>query len=468
MLAGFVAAMLLAPPAAESRSWSPPAPGYGYSLDDTWGNLWRRMQDRHARGDEMGPLWQPRVDLDRREYPLTLAVADFPMRWERDWAQRDRGARFWMHSDDEFFFLNRVQIKERVPMGRVGAMGFRYDRFDGRTLRSSLLRLDFAFPDIRGSGTFVELRGYLRATKPDLDLQAALGQRFDWGTVTARAIVFDPITNASDALVQARNGSEPRRLRQRNLALGWTIEAQTKWLAGWRGEAYLGSVLPNRLRVEFNATGAMRPEELPSDFDKEQSAIVGGGMVEHALGGPQSRRPKAKPMHVGLATLLISTEHRVRFDEPERNGLPSGARLDAPERGTMVQGWWLAHLAPDLDAQVMVRWNQAWLGEAPGLGYPRVEGDRQWFAEARATWLFTRPFGVELGYSLLDRKVEAAAGDPDTEIYARYISGFDQRALLRFVLRFRHSFWASFGAGFDLDRGGEVYDQAGMTMMLRW
>ena len=49
-------------------------------------------------------------------------------RYEADWNTRQRGARVYINSDDEFSFFNRVRIKERVPMGRVGAFALRYDR----------------------------------------------------------------------------------------------------------------------------------------------------------------------------------------------------------------------------------------------------------------------------------------------------------------------------------------------------
>ncbi len=435
----------------DARRFAPMNRVYGYSMQEEWATLWRRILDRHGRADEMGPLYQPRIDLDRREYPLTLAVADFPMRWERDWAVRNRGARFWMHSDDEFFFLNRVQIKEQVPMGRVGAMGFRYDRVEGRTVQSSLFRLDFRFPDIRDTGAFVELRGYLRAAKPDLDLEAVVGQDFAWGRVMARGIVFDPIVNASDALVKARNGEVERRLHQENLAFGWSLEAQTRSWHGLRAEGYLGNVVPNRLRVEY-ADFAPDPE---GDFYKEQSGILGGGLLEYGRGWRGGARKKRYRMHVGAGTTLIATEHRVDFDDFER------ADIDAPERRAEVKLWWLAHFPHDIDAQVMGRYTRSKLGLVPGLDYRRADLDRQWFAEARATWMFTRPFGMELGYSILERRIE---GDERLQP----IAGLDNRALVRFVLRLQNWFWCSFGAGFDLDRGNEPYDQAGMTMILRW
>lgn len=426
----------------------PPAPEFGYSMQEDWDTMWRRVQDRSARGDDLGPYLQRRPDLARREYPLTLAVADFPMRWERAWVNQASGARFWMHSDDEFFFLNRVQVKQRTAMGKTSQIGLRYDRLEGRTIRSSILRLDFRWPNINKTGVFVEIRAFLRATKPDLDAEVAVGQHFGWGRVLTRVIVFDPITNASWALVQGRQGEQERELFQETATVGWTFEAQTKDLKGVHAEAYVGSVIPNRLRVEYGS----QSEDPEADYLREQSATMAGGLVEYAMRPREGR----KTMHAGASGTYVRTEHHVDFDDPER---PS---YDAPERDAIVQAWWLGHFGRDLDLQVRGRYSRTKLGTVTQLAYRRIELDEKWLAEARATWLFTRPFGMELGYSVLKRELDG----PEEITY--YIAGTDHRALIRFVLRFRHSFWVAFGAGLDLDRGGEVYDQGGMTMVLRW
>ena len=104
----------------DGERFAPPTLEPGYDLHDSWDDLWRRFQDRNGRPDPHGPLLQPAPELQRSEYELTLAVAEHPLYLERDWNRRTRGARVFIHSDDEFSFFNEVRAKERIPMGRVG------------------------------------------------------------------------------------------------------------------------------------------------------------------------------------------------------------------------------------------------------------------------------------------------------------------------------------------------------------
>ena len=82
LLAFLVAA---APAAADAPE------GLGYSLDDQWNEIWRRIFDREGRPDPDGPIQQRNAVMLYPEYELNLAVPQFPMRLERDWTERAAG-----------------------------------------------------------------------------------------------------------------------------------------------------------------------------------------------------------------------------------------------------------------------------------------------------------------------------------------------------------------------------------------
>ena len=86
--------------------FSPPPLELGYDHHERWDNIWRRFLDRNGRPDPHGPLLQPSPELQRAEYELPLMVAEHPLYLDRDWNRRTRGARVFIHSDDEFSFFN--------------------------------------------------------------------------------------------------------------------------------------------------------------------------------------------------------------------------------------------------------------------------------------------------------------------------------------------------------------------------
>lgn len=428
--------------------FSPPPLELGYDHYERWNNIWRRFLDRNGRPDIHGPLLQPSPELQRAEYELPLWVAEQPLYFDRDWNRRTRGARVFIHSDDEFSFFNEVRAKERIPMGRVGALGLRYDRLELREVRSSMFQLVFAFPDIRGSGAFVEIRPVARFEKPDLDIELAFGwARPERGRLQARVFSLDTFNDATDALALNRARPQEIRVLHREPAFGLALEGEIFVIRNLRAALYVGGVIPAQQTFYY------ADPEL-TDRDRRQSAVLGGGWFEWAV--PRS------PLLLGAAATRVDTwqiDHNF-----------SGAVIDwVLEHETRARVFGLFRL----DDHVIANFLGSLTVEAVGgfrltqlpqhqseLG--RAPWDRSWQGMLRANWMPTRVFGLELGYLVLDR---AATGEGELPLL---LTETNHRLSTRFSLAFAPHVWLTFGVGWDLDDRQNRYDQGGMTLTGRW
>ncbi|MCA9701455.1 MAG: hypothetical protein KC431_28295 [Myxococcales bacterium] len=447
-LADTLAPTLLAIPNEDDGHprFQPPELEPGWDMQETWDDVWRRFQDRHGRPDPQGPLLQPSPELQRPEYELTLAQAEHPLPLEADWNTRQRGARVYINSDDEFSFFNRVRIKERVPMGRVGAFALRYDRADLREIRSSMVRLSFAFPDIRGTGAFVEIRPIARFEKPDLDAELIVGwSRPQIARVAARAFFFDPANNASDALAQNRDSPQEIRVLQRDGPhVGLSTELDLALIPRVRTQLFFGGVVPMHSSISF-------ADETLTAYERTQSALLGGGWLEYAFA--------RAPVRIGAHALVVKTS-----EVDSRTGDLAVLKL-IPEREIRGRVYALASVGEGTRGFTSFELSGSYRRDMlPGhtSKYGSVTDDRTLLGLLRATWMPTRVFGLELGYLLLDRKAEG-----EGEL-APFLTSTDHRLSTRFALAFNPYVRITFGVGWDLDDRSNRYDQGGMTLSMRW
>ena|GEM_PF-2401071 len=445
----------------DGARFSPPQLEPGYDLYEDWNNIWRRFLDRQGRPDPRGALLQPSPELQHPEYELTLAVAAQPLYLERDWNQRTRGARVFIHSNDEFTFYNEVRAKERIPMGRHAALGIRYDRLELREVASSMFQLQFAFPNIRGTGAFVEIRPIARFEKPDLDLELAVGwARPGRGRLQARVFSFDTFNNLTDTLAFNRGAPQELRVVQRAASFGTTVEAELFALRHVRAALYAGGVVPARMSYYY-----ADPERL--NRDRTQRAALTGGWLEFALPGA--------PVLLGAsATLVNTTQKDYNFE---------GAIIDLiREREARARAYALVRLDKDVIAKFHGSLTLELVGNyrfthlpEHAAEYGSVQRDRSWLGFVRANWMPTRVFGLELGYFALDRLASGALDyqgveplAPERNFLADHLSATNHRLSTRFTLIFDPHVRISFGVGWDLDEPERPYDQGGMTLTGRW
>ncbi len=428
----------------DGRRFAPPAVHEGWDMREQWDGVWRRFQDRNGRPQLQGPLLQWSPELQRSEYELALVAAEQPMVLERDWNRRTRGARLYVHSDDEFSFFNTLRIKERVRMGRAGALGVRFDRVEVREIHGSLFQLNFAFPNLAGSGAFIEIRPVARFEKQDLDVEVAFGwARTGIARVTGRVFSFDTFNNASDALAKQRDAEQAVRVVQRNAAIGTALEFEMFAIPNVRAELFLGSVLPSRSLLDYADPWVV-------DFERTQSALLGGMWIEWAVPGV--------PVWVGGSTQMISTK-QVNVD---LHGKPLA---ETPERELRSRAYLLAHLGRGTVGDTTIELSGSYRDDQlprHTSEFGSVTRDRSWTGIARTTWMPTRVFGLELTYIGLERAAEGVGE------LAPALSGSNHRLVTRFAFAFDPNVRLTFGVGWDLDDRSNRYDQGGMTLTARW
>lgn len=448
MLALALLGLLLDPPDPGAHEdgdrWAPPPLTIGWDMRNQWDGVWRRFQDRNGRPQLQGPLLQWSPELQRAEYELALVAAEHPLIFERDWARRTRGARVFIHSDDEFSFFNGVRLKERIPMGRAGALGIDFNRVELREIHSSMVQLVFAFPNIAGSGAFLEIRPVARFEKQDLDVEVAAGwSREHVVRVTARLFSFDTFNNASDALAKQRDAEQEVRVLQRNASLGTALELELFAIPRVRAQAFIGAVLPSRARLDYLDPWLV-------DVERTQSALLGGTWLEWAL--------PTLPIWIGGSAQVVATE-QTKVDD-------AGQRItDEPERELRTRGYLLAevgrgsvgHTTFELSASLRDDRLPSHRSE-----YGSVTRDRSVMGVARTTWMPTRVFGLELTYVGLQREAEGVGE------LAQFLTGTNHRLVTRFAFAFDPHVRITFGVGWDLDDRSNRYDQGGMTLTARW
>ncbi len=438
-----VASLLGGAPDTEAR-WHPPPIIHGWDLREDWDDTWRRFQDRTGRPDPQGTLLQPAPELQGPEYELSLGVARQPYALERDWASQARGARVFINSDDEFRFFNEVRLKERVQISPGAQFGIRLDRRQLAEIDSTIVRLAVAWPDIRGTGAFVEIRPVARLEKPDLDAEALAGwTRPNLVTVAARVFFFDPANNASDALAQHRDKPQEIRVRQQGPVMGASAELEVDRVPNLRVQLSVGGIFPSRQSLSF-------ADESRFPYERRQAALLTGAALEYAL-------PMA-PVQVGASALWVQTS--------DTHSNSQGALLSrTPELELKARVYALAQLGQGTRAHTLL---EAALNfrrtELPthSSEFGSVPKDRSWLAQLRATWMPTRVFGLELAYLMVDRKAEG-----EGEL-APYLTATHHRLSTRFAFAFEPYLRFSFGVGWDLDDAGNRYDKGGMTLSLRW
>jgi hypothetical protein len=330
----------------------------------------------------------------------------------------------------------------------VGALGMRYDRLELREIKSSMFQLAFAFPDIRGTGAFVEIRPVARFEKPDLDIELAVGwAQPDRGRAQVRVFSLDTFNDASDALALNRDSPQELRVLHREPQFGLAAEGELFAIPGIRAALYVGGVIPARMSYYYAA-----PEL--TDHDRKQSAVLGGAWLEWAV--PHS------PVLLGAAATRVDTR---QIDHNFQ-----GLLIDwVVEHETRARAYALVRLDDEVIANFLGSLTIEAVGSYRLTQLPEhntehgaVLRDRSWMGLLRANWMPTRVFGLELGYLVLDRAADGAGPLPP------FLTETNHRLSTRFALAFDPHVWITFGVGWDLDDLGHPYDQGGMTLTGRW
>jgi hypothetical protein len=150
----------------------------GFTLDEEWREVWRRIGDRGGRADPNASIQQR---FPQEQYPthqMDLASADFLMGDELSWAEHENAARFWVHSYSAVELGNNVQIKAGRQLSESLRFDIRYDRLYTRNTESDLVQAGFTWAPGKETTPYVTLGVYPRIEKHDTDVMLAIGSQF--------------------------------------------------------------------------------------------------------------------------------------------------------------------------------------------------------------------------------------------------------------------------------------------------
>ena len=411
----------------------------GYSLRDDWDQLWRTMLNRNAHPNPRGPLLQRFAGDQYPEYQFDLMTAAFSLSRQQRWVTSDRGVRLWVQSLDELELANRIQAKQRVGIGSSSYVGFQYNRYETRHLDSNLFGVEFGADDISDSGFSASMRFYPCWKKDDSDVELATRHQFDdIGSLGFRVFAFDPFTNASYAILEARDADISPYVEQLSLPLGTSLEFLSVEYNGLRAELFGGFVFEHRTELTF-------PDEPSKSFTLEKQARLAAGLVEWDI--------PSVPVDLGLVGKAIEAE------TTHRSVSTGQVRESTTETTQLVQTYLLSQPTPDLSTEAFIRFTERpetrWRA-----GTAETRSDREWVGSLRTHWRLHNVVGLELGLLWSHRKTNGA--------FDVGVDGTNARLLTRPSLQLGEDVWTAIGVGWDLDGGTSIYDGGGMTLIAQW
>jgi hypothetical protein len=414
----------------------------GYSLDDEWGALWRRVSDRTGRADPDGPI-QQRFSPDQYEdYQLDLRNSEFPLGREHAFVRCATCARFSVNSLDEFELTNVTQLKAHTRFGTYGFFSLAFDRLETRETKSNLFSFEIGATADGPRGPFGGISFNPRWEKDDVDVQLSAGYRDDrYGVARVKFGAFDAGTNASYGLAEARGSVLPRHLWQREVPFGLSFDVQSRSLYGVRAEGYLGGLFPAR-------TSYRHPREPEQDRQQRDWGLFSGALLEW--------QPFELPLHVGGSVLIARTATQVlasAIPEQDRTVEENTSQLMVYALATPRRGL-------NLEASVTSIGRPERLSFVLDRDRDRERKDEELLLTLRAMWMPTEVVGADLR---LIRDVRRSEGPPVIDV-----NGINTRLVVRALLQFGEHVWVSFGVGWDLDPGEVGYDGGGGTFIVSY
>jgi hypothetical protein len=406
----------------------------GFTLDEDWRESWRRVTDRGGRADPNGSIQQRFPQVQYPTHQMDMASADYPMGDEGEWARRENGARFWVHSYSAVELGNNVQIKSGTELTEDLRFDIRYDRLYTRNTESDLVQAEFTWAPGSDKRTtpYVSLGVFPRIEKHDTDLSLTVGYRHkDYGDARVRFWGLDAFATMSYSVAVARGSPLDLLWKQTSFPLGISAELASVRVGGVRTELYLGTVIPQ--------TKNLYTEELEYVREQKESATMFGGMVEWQL--------PDLPIWLGATATLIDTHwDRNDLNQPE---------LSEIKNEHTYQGRLYALSVPrrDMRLEAYVRLMQRPEETYTPAGFS-VHEDSEVFGLARWQWLLSKYLGFELMYMGYNRDTE---GPPKLKV-----EGAGHRVVTR-LLWHTDRMNLTFGTGWN-PASNVLYDGSGLTV----
>jgi len=411
----------------------------GFTMDEDWRQVWRRVLDRGGRPDPTGPLQQRFANEQYPEHQTDQLVGDFMLAHEADWARSTNQIRFWIHSYNALELGNETQMKMGHEIGGDWRLDFRYDGLDNRVTASHMVTGEFTWAPEGKVGPYTTILINPRLEKQDTDLAVTVGYNAGrLGEARLRIFALDPFANASYALASHRKPPAQLIWKQIDLPLAFSLELLSAEWRGFHGELYLGS-LPTQRRALYLGG-------LVEKYIREDLVWTLGGMLEWKM--------PDYPLWVG-ATGLVVTDRWKTFNTDD----VAATRERIAERTVQTRAY--AFITPRKDMLFETQLRVTARPESifgPGDLHTERE-DNEYIFGARGQWLFSSWFGTELSYWHSDR---LAIGPPVVSV-----NDTGDRFVTRFLFNTGHGMLVSVGAGWDPSpRRSAIYAGGGGTITI--
>jgi hypothetical protein len=361
--------------------------------DDARLAIFDRSGSYHGRFSDRGILQRFTERLDQ-EYTIDQISFGFSMVEDYAWYLDRKGARWWGGSINHRFLVQRAEIGGTVPLGET--WDFNALLSQEATLQTDRAVVRATFRKSFDDGRVVAFAtGFLKADKPEMDLELGASFRPGSGTVTVAVAALDLFSNLIYGSLQVPPRDADRILDYSTKPYTLRIAADLPVGRFFRGEVYGLYTLPASLT-------ATAQHDTVSSFAQDERYAYVGGMFEWT--------PSAKTAVGALATWLGGDLDRTSLDDT-----PSLDDFNLAERN--------AHVG----VYLIQRFRTRWLFETRVVRQWRTESrirpdtavaseidyaDRAWLGRTTMTYQARSGFRGELGLDFALRDVVRDADLP--------------------------------------------------------
>lgn len=438
-----VAAGLVAWNASAWAGHDVPAP-LGVTLK-TWEEaIWNRITDRD--GNILGPRDGILQRFDTRqdeEYRLDLRADGFGVLDDFLWHHHPDGLRFWIGSLNNPTLALLTEVKKVIPLGETWSLTFQFFQEGTFESQRSLPIFTFENTRLRGTRGFVFVALHPKSKKASVDAEVGGGYR--WGPEAFLQVSVAALDLFNDTTLSLSRSE------------GFVSTEEAEYVREPYALRASGSVpLPSRFRLEV-AGGLVTSSDLSVRFPARQSDNVRFVGEAFFYGGLLEWRPR--PEFSG--SLAVTRERAVEerdLRDPARN-LEDRHLTEETRRVSAVV---LTRPAADLLAELWLEWTER-PEERRFPSNPSATIDhRDWefLGSLDLTYRLSRRVDLLTRYLTNDRKAEGIPG--------LRVTGQNDRLTVRTRFRFTPQTTIAFGANWDLDYGGKLFDGGSLTLLSLW
>jgi len=396
--------------------------------DDARLAIFDRSGSFHGRFSDRGILQRFTERLDQ-EYVLDQISFGFSLVEDYAWYLDRNGARWWGGSINHRFLVQRAEIGGTVALGETVNFNALFSQETtlqtNRALVRATVRKSLADGRVDAFAT-----GFLKADKPEMDLELGASFHPGSGTVTVAVAALDLFSDLIFGGFQVPPRDADRVLDYTKNPYTLRVAADLPLGRYFRGEVYGLYMLPARLT-------AVAQVDTVSSFAQDERYAYAGGMFEWT--------PSTKTAVGALATWVGGDLARSSLDE-----IPSLDDFDLAERNThlglyVIQRLWTRWL---FESRVVRQWRTESRTRPDTSVAKEIDyADRAWLGRTTMTYQAPSGFRAELGFDFALRHVVR-----DADLPGDFLGRKNTRLRFDFGWYFGRTMMFVFGTNADLDQ----------------